>query len=268
MQMPMQPIIALPAAPTHHTDEMWTRLLAAAPPHILETLKRPTPPVTVGHRANANSVVVCTHPQPVAAMALLPAAPAALPRPQILAECQPSKQVPSAVQQVSNANGDGKPAWPTSEPPTDGSSVLRQQDRLLPMANVAKIMARQLGHLGYAKVSNDAKVLMQEAATEFICFIMSETNDIAVEAKRKSVTGPDVINACQRMDLAEFYEPLTNALPHLQPVKRKRGKDGGDDAQAPHRRRCRVSDEEAEALRLRRCLAQLSDGVLLPSVEA
>ena len=103
------------------------------------------------------------------------------------------------AQQVSNANGDGKPAWPTSEPPTDGSSVLRQQDRLLPMANVAKIMARQLSHLGYAKVSNDAKVLMQEAVTEFICFIMSETNDIAVEAKRKSVTGPDVINACQRM---------------------------------------------------------------------
>ena len=64
----------------------------------------------------------------------------------------------------------------------------------MPIAIIAKIMARELSHLGYAKISHDAKSLMQEAATEFICFLMSEANDQALAAKRKSVTGQDFIS--------------------------------------------------------------------------
>eukprot|EP00964_Phaeocystis_antarctica_P163394 scaffold139481_cov121-Phaeocystis_antarctica.AAC.1 len=60
-------------------------------------------------------------------------------------------------------------------------------------------MARELAHLGYAKISHDAKSLMQEAATEFICFLMSEANDQALNAKRKSVSGQDFINACSNL---------------------------------------------------------------------
>ena len=49
---------------------------------------------------------------------------------------------------------------------------------------------------------------------------------------------------------------LQNALPHLQPPKRVRGKVAAENAdgssQPPRRRRCRVSDEEAEQLRLKR----------------
>ena len=66
----------------------------------------------------------------------------------------------------------------------------------MPIAIIQKIMARELSHLGYAKISHDAKTLMQEASTEFICFIMSEANDQALNAKRKSVSGQDFINAC------------------------------------------------------------------------
>ena len=73
------------------------------------------------------------------------------------------------------------------------------QDRFMPIAIIAKIMARELAHLGFAKISHDAKMLMQEAATEFICFIMSEANDQALQAKRKSVSGQDIINACDKM---------------------------------------------------------------------
>ena len=57
-------------------------------------------------------------------------------------------------------------------------------------------MARELAHLEYAKISHDAKTLMQEAATEFICFTMSEANEQALKAKRKSVVGKDIITAC------------------------------------------------------------------------
>ena len=49
---------------------------------------------------------------------------------------------------------------------------------------------------------------------------------------------------------------LDNALPHLQPPKRVRGKATEQDAtgsnQPQRRRRCRVSDHEAEQIRLNR----------------
>jgi len=141
--------------------------------------------------------------------------------------------------------------------PTAGQTVgefMREQDRFLPLANIGKIMARQLAYTGHAKISDDTKKLMQECATEFICVMMSEANDQAAQAKRKAVSGQDIINSCVAMEIHEMAPPLTNALPHLQPPKRLRGK-AAEEAQGqapPHRRRCRVSDEEVAHLRLAR----------------
>ena len=69
----------------------------------------------------------------------------------------------------------------------------------MPIACVAKIMANELADVGYAKISNDAKRLVQECATEFICFIMSEANSQAREAGRTSVSGQQMIDACESM---------------------------------------------------------------------
>ena len=79
------------------------------------------------------------------------------------------------------------------------SDFMREQDRFMPIANIGKIMARQLAYTGHAKISEDTKRLMQECATEFICFIMSDANDQAAQAKRKAVSGQDIINACAHM---------------------------------------------------------------------
>ena len=51
--------------------------------------------------------------------------------------------------------------------------------------------------------------------------------------------------------MREMVQPMTNALPHLQPPKRLRGKAAEDalGQQPARRRRCRVSDEEAEQIR-------------------
>mmetsp|Transcript_23524 Transcript_23524/g.47834 ORF Transcript_23524/g.47834 Transcript_23524/m.47834 type:complete len:145 (+) Transcript_23524:3-437(+) len=125
-------------------------------------------------------------------------------------------------------------------------------------------MNRELSHLGYAKISHDAKTLMQEAATEFICFIMSEANDQALQAKRKSVSGQDIINACAQMDMHEMVQPMTNALPHLQPPKRLRGKAAAEHeamGKPNRRRRCRVSDEEVEQIRRARLAGEIGLGV-------
>jgi len=63
-------------------------------------------------------------------------------------------------------------------------------------------MANELAksNLGYnTKISNDAKRLVQECATEFICFVMSEANSQAREAGRTSVSGQQMIDACASM---------------------------------------------------------------------
>ena len=127
----------------------------------------------------------------------------------------------------------------------------RPHPQQLPIACIAKIMANELAksNLGYnTKISNDAKRLVQECATEFICFIMSEANSQAREAGCTSVSGEQLIKACESMGapgftrpplrrimsngrdvgvpagLDEMVSPLRHALPHLQPPKRIRKK--------------------------------------------
>ncbi|KAF2345139.1 Transcription factor CBF/NF-Y/archaeal histone domain, partial [Trinorchestia longiramus] len=48
-------------------------------------------------------------------------------------------------------------------------ATLKSTDRLLPIANVSKIMKKPIPH--NAKVAKDAKELMQKAASEFIAIV-------------------------------------------------------------------------------------------------
>ena len=82
---------------------------------------------------------------------------------------------------------------------------LREQDRLLPVANVAYLMANELPE--GAKVSKDAKCLMQEILSEFIGFITSEANDVCLYSKQKAITQMDVTTALNNMGAA------SNAIP-------------------------------------------------------
>ena len=89
---------------------------------------------------------------------------------------------------------------------------LTDAQRLLPGANVARIMSREL--LVGCKISRDARALMQELATEFICFITSEANDMSLADGRRSITSMDLINACVALDLGEMAE-ITRAYVDL-----------------------------------------------------
>ena len=44
-----------------------------------------------------------------------------------------------------------------------------------------------------AKIARDAKHLMQELVSEFICFITSEANDISLAEKRKAISQEDIL---------------------------------------------------------------------------
>lgn len=49
---------------------------------------------------------------------------------------------------------------------------IREQDRFLPIANIARIMKKVLPN--NAKIAKDAKECIQECVSEFISFITSE----------------------------------------------------------------------------------------------
>ena len=53
----------------------------------------------------------------------------------------------------------------------DGDEI-KEQDRLLPIANVARIMKQAVP--SNAKIAKDAKETVQECVSEFIAFITSE----------------------------------------------------------------------------------------------
>lgn len=87
---------------------------------------------------------------------------------------------------------------------------LREQDRFLPIANVAKIMKKGVPEKG--KIAKDAKETIQECVSEFISFITSEASDRCLQEKRKTINGEDIILAMLTLGFDSYVEPLRTFL--------------------------------------------------------
>jgi histone H3/H4 len=116
------------------------------------------------------------------------------------------RQLAPGVNQVSGADVRSRarraPVQPASVP-----EPLREQDRLLPMANVARLMANVLPK--DAKISKDTKVMMQELVSEFICFITAEANDNCIAENRNAVSQEDLESAFDTLgEFASFSHRL------------------------------------------------------------
>lgn len=101
---------------------------------------------------------------------------------------------------------------------------LREQDRWLPIANVARLMKNTLP--GTAKVSKDAKECMQECVSEFISFITSEASDKCVREKRKTINGEDILYSMHDLGFENYAEVLKIYLAKYreqQALKQERG---------------------------------------------
>jgi len=85
-------------------------------------------------------------------------------------------------------------------------AVVREQDRLLPIANVSRIMKKALPQ--NAKVAKDARETMQECVSEFISFITSEASDKCLQEKRKTINGEDILWAMSTLGFDKYVEPL------------------------------------------------------------
>lgn len=71
----------------------------------------------------------------------------------------------------------------------ESSGFLREQDRFLPIANIAKIMKKAIPNNCQGKIAKDARECVQECVSEFISFITSEASERCANEKRKTMNG-------------------------------------------------------------------------------
>ena len=115
----------------------------------------------------------------------------------------------------------------------DGSDhsnpILREQDRFLPIANVARIMKKTIPRSGkvnisvtfiwvgcvtdvfqliYRQIAKDARECVQECVSEFISFITSEASERCHQEKRKTINGEDILFAMSTLGFDNYVEPL------------------------------------------------------------
>ncbi|OVA15005.1 Transcription factor [Macleaya cordata] len=91
-----------------------------------------------------------------------------------------------------------------------GGDGIKEQDRLLPIANVGRIMKQILP--ANAKVSKEARETMQECVSEFISFVTVEASDKCHKEKRKTVNGDDICFAMGTLGFDDYVVPLKRYL--------------------------------------------------------
>jgi nuclear transcription Y subunit beta len=107
----------------------------------------------------------------------------------------------------------------------------REQDRYLPVANIARIMKKALPPQG--KIAKDAKEAVQECLSEFVSFVTSEAGEKCRSEKRKTISGDDVLWALEALCFGEYLPPLRVFLAKYRAAEdAAAGKVGGAGAGA------------------------------------
>ncbi|CAI4228335.1 unnamed protein product [Auanema sp. JU1783] len=90
------------------------------------------------------------------------------------------------------------------------SQVILDQERFLPIANVARIMKRVIPESG--KLAKEAKECVQECVSEFISFLTSEASDKCLAEKRRTITADDLLDALASTGLVKYVDPVKALL--------------------------------------------------------
>ncbi|KAB1996075.1 hypothetical protein ES319_D13G205700v1 [Gossypium barbadense] len=96
--------------------------------------------------------------------------------------------------------------------------MVDEQERLLPIANVGRIMKQILPP--NAKVSKEAKQTLQECATEFISFVTGEASDRCRKENRKTVNGDDICWALGALGFDNYADAIVRYLHKYREVER------------------------------------------------
>ncbi|KDE06129.1 hypothetical protein MVLG_03545 [Microbotryum lychnidis-dioicae p1A1 Lamole] len=100
----------------------------------------------------------------------------------------------------------------------------KEQDRFLPIANVARVMKRVLP--SSTKVSKESKEIVQECTSEFISFITSEAAERCSAEKRKTINGEDLLFAMNSLGFENYAEVMKIYLSKWRALGTKEGKRG------------------------------------------
>ncbi|KAF8095235.1 hypothetical protein N665_0339s0103 [Sinapis alba] len=103
--------------------------------------------------------------------------------------------------------------------------MIKEQDRLLPIANVGRIMKNILPP--NAKISKEAKETMQECVSEFISFVTGEASDKCHKEKRKTVNGEDICWAMANLGFDDYAEQLKKYLNRYRVIEGERANHHG-----------------------------------------
>ncbi|KAL3626506.1 Nuclear transcription factor Y subunit B-5 [Castilleja foliolosa] len=109
------------------------------------------------------------------------------------------------------------------------NDVVKGQDRLLPIANVGRIMKHMLPP--NAKISKEAKETMQECASEFIGFVTSEASEKCRKERRKTVNGDDICWAMGNLGFDDYAGPLKRYLDKYREVEMEKGNNSNNNNQ-------------------------------------
>ncbi|KAH7431833.1 hypothetical protein KP509_08G068900 [Ceratopteris richardii] len=96
----------------------------------------------------------------------------------------------------------------------------REQDRLMPVANVIRMMRKVLP--SSAKIADDAKETIQECVSEFISFVTSEANYRCQREQRRTITAEDLMWAMCKLGFDNYIHPLSIYLQRFREI------EGGD----------------------------------------
>ncbi|KAG2611312.1 hypothetical protein PVAP13_4KG139640 [Panicum virgatum] len=129
-----------------------------------------------------------------------------------------------------------EPLVPSTEP-----VMIREQDRLLPVANVSRIMRHALPP--HAKISDDAKEMIQDCVSEFISFVTGEANERCHTEHRKTVTAEDLVWAMNRLGFDDYVRPLNAFLQRMREI------EGGGSGRGSRRGSSLVALQGAQTLR-------------------
>ncbi|KAG6764880.1 hypothetical protein POTOM_032369 [Populus tomentosa] len=123
----------------------------------------------------------------------------------------------------------------------DDGGVKLEQDRLLPIANVGRIMKQILPP--NAKISKEAKETMQECASEFISFVTGEASERCRKERRKTVNGDDVCWAMGALGFDDHAGPLRRYLQRYREIEG----DRANQEKPANANNSSTADQEKEA---------------------
>ena len=95
-----------------------------------------------------------------------------------------------------------------------------QDDLQLPIANVGRIMKQILPPS--AKISKEAKEIMQDCVSEFVKFVTGEASDRCRKENRKTVNGDDICWALRALGFDECAEAMARYLYKYREFERER----------------------------------------------